>query len=156
MRSIQCIVAGLVVVASMPASVVGQDLGAVRTAVLEHYAAINSGDYDAVADHHGEPITAFLGDGLLTTWGTRQEQVELFRAMWAAGFNANWEVRSLEVRGYGDVAVATAYLVGSVQYPGGPVLQGTWRLTEVWVREGREWKEVHHHDSPLVTGVSTR
>ena len=156
MKSIQCVVAGLVVVASMPASLVGQDLGAVRTAVLEHYAAINNDDYEAVADHHGEPFTAFLGDGLLTTWGTRQEQVEVFRARWAAGFNANWEVRQLEVQGYGDVAVATAYLVGSVQFPDGPMLQGTWQLTEVWVREGREWKEVHHHHSPLVTGVSTR
>ena len=156
MRWTQLLAAGLIAVASVPAPLVGQDSEAVRTAVLEHYAAINNGDWEATADHHTAGFTAFLADnGLLTTWGTRQEQAELFRAMGAAGLNANWEVRQLEVQVYGDVALATGYLVGTVQFPDGPLLQGTWRLTEVWVREGGDWKEAHHHDSPLVTGVST-
>ena len=157
MRSTQLLAAGLMAVASMPVPLVGQDSEAVRTAVLEHYAAINNAEWDAVADHHTAGLTAFLPDnGLLTTWGTRQEQAELFRAAGTAGLSLNWEVRQLEVEVYGDVAVATGYLVGTAQFPDAPILQGTWRLTEVWVREGGEWKEAHHHDSPLVTGVSSR
>jgi ketosteroid isomerase-like protein len=52
---------------------------------------------------------------------------------------------------YGDVAVATFYLVGT-HARGGETRRGTWRVTAVWVREGDEWKEAHHHESPLSRG----
>ena len=46
---------------------------------------------------------------------------------------------------YGDVAVATFYLVGTHK-----TTSGAWRVTAVWVREGDAWKEAHHHESPLM------
>lgn len=27
-----------------------------------------------------------------------------------------------------------------------------WRVSAVWVRQGSEWKEAHHHEPPLRTG----
>ena len=50
---------------------------------------------------------------------------------------------------YGDVAVATFYLVGTHTWAG-ETKHGTWRVTAVWVRKGNEWKEAHHHESPLM------
>jgi len=155
MRSLTSITMGLMLVVSIPARVAGQDSEAVRTAVLEHYAAIRNADFQAAAYHHTDGFTAFFTDGgLLTTYGTPEEQAGLFQAMGDAGMRANWEVRQLEIRTYGDAAVATGYLVGTLQFPDGRMARGTWQLTEVWVREGGEWKEAHHHDSPLVTDVT--
>jgi len=50
---------------------------------------------------------------------------------------------------YGDIAVATFYLVGTHTLRD-VTKNGTWRVTAVWVREGDEWKEAHHHESPLM------
>ena len=49
---------------------------------------------------------------------------------------------------YGDVAIATFYLVGP-RTVGGTTTISTSRVTAVWVREGGEWREAHHHESPL-------
>ncbi len=50
---------------------------------------------------------------------------------------------------YGNVAVATFYLVGTNTY-GGKTRNVTNRVTAVWVKDGNEWKEAHHHESPLL------
>jgi ketosteroid isomerase-like protein len=52
---------------------------------------------------------------------------------------------------YGDVAVAAFYVEGSVTWPDGRVVEGPRRVTAVWIWDGGEWKEAHHHDSPLVS-----
>ena len=33
------------------------------------------------------------------------------------------------------------------------LVSGTWRVTEVWVKQGSDWKEAHHHESPLLGSV---
>jgi ketosteroid isomerase-like protein len=53
---------------------------------------------------------------------------------------------------YGNVAVATFYLVGP-RTVDGATRNSTSRVTAVWVREGGEWKEAHHHESPLSGGA---
>ncbi len=48
----------------------------------------------------------------------------------------------------GNVAVATFYLVGTLTN-GGKTKDVTNRVSAVWVKDGGEWKEAHHHESPL-------
>ena len=127
-----------------------QDATEVEDAVVQHYAAISAGDMDAVASHHTAHFTGFLfGDGLLQSLGSHDEQMEVFSAAHAAGLQINMQVRHLEVRVFGNTAVAMFYSVGAVTWPNGTVQEGTWRVSEVWVREDGRWLEAHHHDGPL-------
>jgi ketosteroid isomerase-like protein len=51
---------------------------------------------------------------------------------------------------YGNVAVATFYLVGT-NTRAGKTRSVTNRVSAVWVKDRNEWKEAHHHESPLMT-----
>ncbi len=116
-----------------------QDAASVRAAIENHYAAIHA--QESVAQHHLPAFTIFSSDGR-----------PLREAGAAARMGASREIGRLNVymshfnaQIYGDVAVATFYLVGTHK-----TTSGAWRVTAVWVREGDEWKEAHHHESPLM------
>jgi len=53
------------------------------------------------------------------------------------------------VRVYGNTAVVTGYLTGTRTQLDGTVTQNRDRRTGVFVKQGGQWKEVHHHQSPL-------
>ncbi|MCI0698077.1 nuclear transport factor 2 family protein [candidate division KSB1 bacterium] len=91
-----------------------------------------------------------LRGGLLRTYRSVDEQHQAFQASPTTTFNQ--QIRHFAAQVYGNVAVATYYLVGSVKI-GEESATGTWRVTEVWVRQGGEWKEAHHHESPLQATV---
>ncbi len=130
---------------------VAQDVAAVKAAVVEHYAAVKAGDMAAVAEQHTPDFSAFFNDGgLLWPYASREEQRNSFQTLYDAGLRLDWQVRHLDVTVYGNAAVAAFYLVGSVTWPGEITRQGTWRVSEVWIKEAGQWKEAHHHDSPLV------
>ncbi len=118
-----------------------QDAASVRAAIENHYAAIHAQDQESVAQHHLPEFTIFSSDGR-----------PLREAGAAARMGASREFGRLNVymshfnaQIYGDVAVATFYLVGTHK-----TTSGAWRVTAVWVREGDAWKEAHHHESPLM------
>ncbi len=125
------------------------DAADVRATIERHYAAINENNMEAIISHHLEDFTMFPGDG-----GVRWE------SDWAAvseRMGATVELPVLNVRMsnfdaqiYGNVAVATFYLVGT-ETRGGKSRDVTNRVSAVWVKSGREWKEAHHHESPLYT-----
>ncbi|MDA2925337.1 nuclear transport factor 2 family protein [Acidobacteria bacterium AH-259-L09] len=129
------------------------DMADVKAAVLEHYAAINAGDMDAAVQQHTPEFSGFLADGgLLWGFDSLEDQRKTFQAFSGAGFKTDWQVvrRHLDVEIYGETAIATFYLVGTITWPGGFTRQGTWRVSEVWIKQGGQWKEAHHHDSPLI------
>ncbi len=126
------------------------DMADVKAAVEAHWAAINAGDMDAVAEHHTPDFNGFLMDNsLLWAYASREEQKAAFKALSEAGIKFNMQIRHLDVKVYGNTAVAAFYLVGSITWPGDITVQGPLRVTEVWVKQGGKWKEAHHHDSPL-------
>ncbi|MGH7600431.1 MAG: nuclear transport factor 2 family protein [bacterium] len=90
-----------------------------------------------------------LRGGLLRTYRSVDDQHQGFKAS-PATFNQ--QIHHFAAQIYGNVAVATYYLVGSVKI-GEELSTGTWRVTEVWIRQGGEWKEVHHQESPLQATV---
>lgn len=143
---------GLLAVAALCGSQASaQDAAEVCAMAERHYAAIRAGDVESVIQHHRPEFTFFVADGgLLWSFHTLEQQ----RAEMLAGveFEFRTYIRHCSAQVYGNTGIATYYLVGSVAI-GDKSEAGTWRVTEVWVKDGEEWKEAHHHESPLLGSV---
>jgi len=124
-----------------------QDAAAVCAVAERHYAAIRAGDVNAILQQHLPEFTFFTSGGGLLWTKHRTEFQEM-----APSFTNKTYVRHCSAQVYGNTGIATYYLVGSVTI-GGNTTSGTWRVTEVWVKQGNEWKEAHHHESPLLGSV---
>jgi ketosteroid isomerase-like protein len=61
------------------------------------------------------------------------------RSVWMTDFKAQI---------YDDVAVVTFHLVGAYG-EGNETRSLTHRVSAVWIKTEGEWKEAHHHESPL-------
>ncbi len=126
------------------------DADDVKEQVLDFFAAANAGDTEAVYQHHMPEHSSFgRVDGLLSRTTSLEEQKRAFQASVDAGVKRNYQLKHLEVRVYGDTAVVTFYLTGPRTEPDGTTLHMNHRRTGVWIRQGRLWKEVHSHQSPL-------
>ncbi len=127
-----------------------QDAASLRAAIERHYTAINAQDREYVQQHLPE-YTYFSSDGrLLLEAGAREAAARMGANL---GFGTeNVYISYFNAQIYGDVAVATFYLVGT-HARRGETRNVTWRVTAVWVWEGDEWKEAHHHESPLRSGI---
>ena len=69
--------------------------------------------------------------------------------MIAQGFKYNRYIRHIDVRVYGNAAVVSGYKTGSITWPSGNKTAGNIRFSEVWIKQGGQWKTVHGHASPL-------
>ena len=133
---------------SNQATTQAQDVASIRATIERHYAAINALDSPTILEQHLPDFTLFLSDGrLLMEAGT----IEVMARM---GTNLDYGTGNVymshfNAQIYGDVAIATFYLVGTHTLEG-ETKHGTWRVTAVWVWEGDDWKEAHHHESPLM------
>jgi len=129
------------------------DAAAVCAVAEKHYAAIRAGDSNTILQQHMPDHTYFPGDGaLLWAFLSIQQQRTEFQEMAQSFINKTY-IRHCNAQVYGSTGIATYYLVGSVAVDG-RTTTGTWRVTEVWVKQGTEWKEAHHHESPLVAGIA--
>ncbi len=127
-----------------------QDAAAVCAVAERHYAAIRAGDINTILQQHLPEFTFFTSDGgLLWTFRSLDQQRTEFQEV---SFTSKTHIRHCSAQVYGNTGIATYYLVGSVT-SGGNTASGTWRVTEVWVKQGNEWKEAHHHESPLLGSV---
>ena len=124
-----------------------QDAASVRAAIESHYTAIHAQDLESVVQQHLPDFTWFSPDGRLLMEADVAEAAARMGANLDFG-SANVYMNNFNAQIYSDVAVATFYLVGTRTW-GGETKNGAWRVTAVWVREGDEWKEAHHHESPL-------
>lgn len=120
----------------------------VQAAMEATLAAWNAGDLPGVAAHYAEETRGFFLDGGVLVRGFN---LPALQAAYAAGFRASFTARDADVTVFGSVAVASAYLDGSLTLPGGDVREGTWRYTETRVNEGGRWLVVQYHFSPLET-----
>ena len=123
------------------------DADDVRAALLSYFAALNAGDTDAYMQARPPEYSAFAGGGLLNRSTSLEQQRNSFQPSNAARVNRS--VRHLEVRIYGNTAVTTSYTVGTITNPDGTTSPINQQRTGVWVKQGGQWKEVHHHRSPL-------
>ncbi len=125
------------------------DAADVRATIERHYAAIHAQDRDTIFSHHLEDFTIFAPDGGVLI---ESDSLEVLERMGATiDFPVlNVRMTNFNAQIYGNVALATFYLVGTATH-GGKTQNITNRVSAVWVKSGREWKEAHHHESPIYT-----
>jgi len=129
--------------------VVADDADDVRATIERHYVAINASDLESVIGHHLRDFTMYFSDGTVLFESDWAEVSERMGATVDLG-TTNVRMSNFAAQIYGNVAVATFYLVGTNTYAG-KTRKVTNRVSAVWVKDGSEWKEAHHHESPLST-----
>ncbi len=129
--------------------VLADDVEDVRAEVLRFFKAINSGDVDGFMQHYIVGNTSFVpGGGLLSRVYSLEEQRKSWQASVESGRKLNLQLRHLEVDIYGgDTAVTKSYVVGTITSPEGTVQRVNWQRSAVLIKQGAQWKEVHHHRS---------
>ena len=128
--------------------IVADDAADVRATIERHYASIHANDVETVVSHHLEDFTMYFSDGTVLWESDWAEVSERMGATVDLG-TLNVRMSNFNAQIYGNVAVATFYLVGTNTY-GGKTRKVTNRVSAVWVKDGGEWKEAHHHESPLL------
>ena len=120
----------------------------VRARVLSFYQALNAGDAEAWADHNAARYAGNFGRPGLVLTRNAATAVGI-QLQFDAGLEYQLGVRQLDVTVFGNTAVATFYTVGPSTFANGTTVDGTFRVTQVWVREGQSWRVAHFHISPL-------
>ncbi len=128
-----------------------QDVEAIKAVTLAHFAVFNAGEPAAHVGHHLPEHSFFeAGGGLLEEFDSLEEEENNLQADFAAGLKFNLQLRHLKVKVYGNTAVVTGYVVGTVTSPDAGTEQVTNRRTAVLIKQRGQWREVHTHSSPLM------
>ena len=125
------------------------DVDDVKAAVEKYFAALNSWNGAAYAQHRIPEYSFFGGGGLIDRSNSIAQQRDDFQAQADSGRKLNLRIQHLDVRVYGNAAVVTGYLTGTNTAPDGTVNQQRQQRTGVWINQGGQWKEVHRHASQL-------
>jgi len=139
---------GLLLLAAVP-NVRAQE-AEVSAAVSATLAAWADGEYETFVGFYHPDARGFFLDGGALMQGF---SAPVLQAMAQAGFEANVQVRDLDVKMYGSMAVSVAYVEGALTLPGGLVLEGTWRYSETRVETDDGWKVVQFHMSAQQAGM---
>lgn len=71
------------------------------------------------------------------------------RALYDGGMTPALDQRHMAVRVFGDTALVTGYVTGSITGPEGAKTQGPWRFTALLVKANGRWQIMHNHWSLL-------
>ena len=116
----------------------------IRELLAELLAAYNSGDVDAIARIALLDWIVFGTRRTVSSGGDRERLEEAF----AAGLRTDLHWQHLYVRVYGDVAIASGYIVGSVRLPHAAPFEGPWKFYKVWTRREGEWRMAEEGELP--------
>ncbi len=122
------------------------DVDDVKAAVLEFYEQLNN---------ENPSFTRFFlpGGNSFPRTGSLLQPSNNDRSAAQTNFDAGLDfdvaVRHLDAKVYGDAAVATYYTTGPTKYADGSTLQGSFRASMTWAKQGGQWRIVHIHISPL-------
>ena len=148
------IAVGLVCLLGSTTAVLADDAEDVAAAVRAVYKALNNGDAAGYAELIADGYVNFPRTGaLLGGGGTAEEARSNINDRFRAGLDFSLQVHHVGVKVYGQAAIATYYTTGPTTYPDGSILQGTFRASLVWVKQGASWKIVHLHISELQPGA---
>ncbi len=137
----------LIILTAFTGPAMADDADDVRATIERHYAAIHAKDREAVRSHHLKDFTLFFSDGDVL-WEPDWEGVSERMGATVDLGTLNVRMTNFNAQVYGNVSVVTFYLVGT-HTNGGKTRNVTNRVSAVWVKNGSEWKEAHHHESPL-------
>jgi CubicO group peptidase (beta-lactamase class C family) len=136
-----------------PGGASGAAEGEVKAAVMDIIAGFNSGNVDQIERRLALQHNRFQGEGgFLTSFIDAAE----LRGAFQAGFKLKFEVHNLEAAVYGDSAIATFFMSGTITPPNGaPRTEGPWRSSFVWNKQDGTWKLVHSHQSAMNRAMIT-
>jgi ketosteroid isomerase-like protein len=121
----------------------------IREAHLCWVDALNRRDVDYMQLHSLPEISMFnVGDALQRDFDDASWEAMRAQARQAATQDRRVSHEIEEIKVYGDVAVITGYATVTVG-PGDAAQEMRRRITYVWVDEDGQWKQTHHHVSPL-------
>ena len=112
--------------------VLADDADDVRATIERHYAAIHTGDMESIFSSHLEDFTMFFSDGDVLFESDWSEVSERMGATVDLG-TPNVRMSNFNAQIYGNVVVATFYLVGTNTY-GGKTRNVTNRVCPVLVK----------------------
>jgi ketosteroid isomerase-like protein len=133
----------------MPRSSAEDRTDEVEAAHRRWVAALNAGDVDTIRRHSLPEISMFPAQGrLMKDFDDRRwEAIERSRSERAEERHVEHDIE--EVKIYGDVAILTGHSRLHITHPDGTREELARRLTYIWVRQDDEWRQTHHHVSPL-------
>lgn len=125
----------------------------VKAAVMDLIGGFNAGSVDQIEQRLAPQQNRFPGEGgFLTSFIDASELRGLFRL----GFKVNFQVHNLESAVYGNSAVATFFMSGTVSPPNGtPRAEGPWRSSFILNKQDGAWKLVHSHQSAMNRAMIT-
>jgi ketosteroid isomerase-like protein len=125
------------------------DVADVKAAELAFNAAQNAGRLSAMIELALPERTIFPPSGaeLVTGWTVAGNAAR--QAAFDAGRKIDFTIDRLEVRVYGDSAIATFDRTGTVREVNGEVRNSRLHVTGIWVKQAGQWKLAHRHESPF-------
>ena len=141
----------LITVAVLITPVLADDEADVRAEMLRFLTALNTGDVDGFMEHYPPKNTSFVPEN---TFLSRYESLDDQRKSWKAtvdsGQKLDLKLRHLEIEIYNhSAAVVTCYVTGTATLPDGTIREVNGKRSGVMIKQEGQWKEVHHHRSPL-------
>jgi CubicO group peptidase (beta-lactamase class C family) len=125
----------------------------VKAAVMDIIGGFNSGNVDQIERRLAPQHNRFRGEGGFLTAFIDSAEV---RQAIQVGYKLNFEVYNLEAAVYGDSAVTTFFMQGTITpRNGAPRTEGPWRTSYFWIKQDGAWKLVHAHQSPLGGAIIT-
>ncbi|MDX1636748.1 MAG: nuclear transport factor 2 family protein [Balneolaceae bacterium] len=139
---------------SLTLNIYAQSAKSLHEKILSHYQAINTGEGESVRNHHLSDFSIFSRSGAMLVKRSDRQTAEKVAFSTGAendgseGSCCNVVPYNFSAQIYDNVGVATFYLWG-MYGTGDNEVTGLWRVSAVWVFEDEEWKEAHHHESPV-------
>ena len=124
------------------------DVADIKKATLDHFATLNNNAEAHIQDHLAGN-TAYAADGGFLDSSSLEEQEAAMKTEYDSGVRIDLNPLHIGVQLYGNAAVVTCYLVGTVTDTDGTVEQVTDRRTAVLIKQGGKWLEAHTHASHM-------
>ena len=135
---------------------IASDAGDVKKVIKDFYKALNEADAHGYAKSilpqaNWFPRNSGLLKPLIREAITSQDVQNRMQSVFDSGVKWNMTIQHLDVEVYGNSAVATYYVSGSLIFPNEDVSRGIFRVSAVCIKQVGDWKIVHLHISPLQT-----
>ncbi|HEX8399801.1 MAG TPA: serine hydrolase [Pyrinomonadaceae bacterium] len=123
----------------------------VKNAVMNLFGGYNSGNVEQIERFLAPQQNNFpIEGGFLTSFVNAAELREAIKA----GFKLNFQVYNLEAAVFGNTALTTSIIRGTITRPNAPLRNhGPSRMSIVWNKQNGGWKLVHVHESLLTEGI---
>jgi len=111
----------------------------------------SAGDAEALGRLTVPESSVFIPSGELMGAFDKGRMALTFKTRLDAGRKLDGQLRHVDVKSYGNVAVVTGYVVWTTTSADGATRQTTNRFSKVLMKQSGQWMQVHHHGSPLVS-----